>query len=189
MTDDCQTLKLQGTLNLIVQFSDLTACKTICQAIIWIMMIGIVASDLIFNLRVWAIWRKTRTMAIILITLNISFLTPVWVAWGLFVNSLECLLPLAGWAVLLTYQTVMLSLMLPPAFTAFGYTGIIYYIYLIHMRGLLTLLFLAGSFCIYGNKLRISPKFIQSQAQRIIISYAAARVTQKSVTGLTYQKY
>ncbi|KAF8998362.1 hypothetical protein BDQ17DRAFT_1411070 [Cyathus striatus] len=158
------------------QFSDLPVCKTTYQAIIWFMMIGIAASDLILNLRVWAVWRKTKAMAIILITLNIGFLTPVWVTWGLFANTFgfftttlsgcmevfgTSLLPLAAWAVLLTYQTVMLSLMLPPAFTAFklggrsnmtnivirdgncldnstiyvldsvGYTGIMYYVYLI----------------------------------------------------------
>ncbi|KAF8998359.1 hypothetical protein BDQ17DRAFT_814010 [Cyathus striatus] len=120
-----------------IQLWDSGACKTEYQAIIWLMMIGIAASDLIFNLRVWAVWRKTRTMAIILITLNIGFLIPVWVTWGLFSNSLEffnvftgctevfgtSLLPLAAWAVLLTYQTVMLLLMLPPAFTAFKLGG------------------------------------------------------------------
>ncbi|KAF8998365.1 hypothetical protein BDQ17DRAFT_814328 [Cyathus striatus] len=165
------------TINYSLRWSDSVTCKTQYQAIIWLMMIGIAVSDLIFNLRIWAVWRKTRTMAIILIALNIGFLTPVWVTWGLFANSLEfftteflrgcienlgtSLLPLAAWAVLLIYQTAILLLMLPAAFTAFklggrsnmtnivirdgnfpdnsiiyvldlvGYTGIVYYIYLI----------------------------------------------------------
>ncbi|KAF9001659.1 hypothetical protein BDQ17DRAFT_1357991, partial [Cyathus striatus] len=92
-------------------------CKIIYQANIWLMMIGIAASDLILNLRVWAVWRKTRTMAIILITLNIGFLTPVCVTWGLFANTLTCAYhrkntalgigcaSVTAWAVLLTYQT------------------------------------------------------------------------------------
>ncbi|KAF8975948.1 hypothetical protein BDQ17DRAFT_234813 [Cyathus striatus] len=100
-------------------------------------------------------------MAIILIALNIGLLTPVWVTWGLSVNSIRSPIahfdgvstttftittfPLVTWSVLLAYQTVMLLLMLPAAFTAFKLggrsnmtnivirDGIIYYIYLIFL--------------------------------------------------------
>ncbi|KAF8982729.1 hypothetical protein BDQ17DRAFT_812144 [Cyathus striatus] len=100
-------------------------------------------------------------MAIILIALNIGLLTPVWVIWGLSVNSIRSPIahfdgastttstittfPLVTWSVLLAYQIVMLLLMLPAAFTAFKLgcrsnmtsivirDGIIYYIYLIFL--------------------------------------------------------
>ncbi|KAF8999600.1 hypothetical protein BDQ17DRAFT_1328139 [Cyathus striatus] len=94
--------------------------------IIRFIMIGVEASDLILNLRVWAVWRKTMAMSITLVTLNIGFITIVWVNGGLLLTTLKyirlvdlqdilhepgCIategrveLALVAWIVLLAYQ-------------------------------------------------------------------------------------
>ncbi|KAF8999624.1 hypothetical protein BDQ17DRAFT_1499572 [Cyathus striatus] len=149
------------------------SCKSLCYAIALFLLIGLTASDprkvyqdslfnteVILTLRVWALWGTTRTMAIILVVLNITFLTPIWVSGGLLANSLEfnlqnahliregCIASVnvrfatAGWSVLLAYQAGMLLLMFPPAYRAYMAgdkstiievvirDGIIYYFYL-----------------------------------------------------------
>ncbi|KAF8999628.1 hypothetical protein BDQ17DRAFT_744993 [Cyathus striatus] len=99
------------------------SCKSLCYAIILFLVIGLTAPDLILTLRVWAVWRTTRTMGIILVLVNIIFLTPIWISGGFLANSLKFSLQnghliregciasanvrfaTAAWGVLLAYQT------------------------------------------------------------------------------------
>ncbi|KAF8990287.1 hypothetical protein BDQ17DRAFT_1414103 [Cyathus striatus] len=154
---------LDSCLNIVVQlFPSLSSisCKSLYNVTIWSIAIGMTTSEIILTFRVWAVWQKTRTMAIILTMFFIGILIPLYVNVGILGSSLTfafqdlpiisgCLvssaritLEEAMWGVLLSYDTVMMLFMLPPAYKAFitgGKTsmtkivirdGIIYYIYI-----------------------------------------------------------
>ncbi|KAF8990286.1 hypothetical protein BDQ17DRAFT_387250 [Cyathus striatus] len=153
---------LDITLNVAVQcFPILSAksCKSLYSAIMWILLPGMTAVEVILTLRVWAVWKKSRNMGILLAVSFFSVVISSWANGGVLVNSITfdaqeffirgCLvtngrvaMEAAIWGILLAYDTLMMLLLLPPAYNAFRRggkstlanivirDGIIYYIYL-----------------------------------------------------------
>ncbi|KAF9000847.1 hypothetical protein BDQ17DRAFT_1542986, partial [Cyathus striatus] len=136
------------------------SCKSLYYATIGFLTTGIIVTEIILTLRVWAVWKKTKTMTIILTVYFIGAVVPGLVIAALLAKSLAfdlqdviqirgCLLTNGRiameatiWGLILAYDTVMMLLLLPPAYNAFRSggrstlanvvirDGIIYYIYL-----------------------------------------------------------
>ncbi|KAF8999603.1 hypothetical protein BDQ17DRAFT_1328142 [Cyathus striatus] len=141
------------SLNVVVQ------CFPSLSVRSWILLPGMTAVEVILTLRVWAVWKKSRNMGILLFVSFFSVVISSWVNGGILANSVTfdaqeylvrgCLVTngkvateAAIWGILLAYDTLMMLLLLPPAYDAFRRggkstlanivirDGIIYYIYL-----------------------------------------------------------
>ncbi|KAF8999610.1 hypothetical protein BDQ17DRAFT_1360692 [Cyathus striatus] len=213
---------VDATLNIVVQcFPSLSSktCKSIYYAIIWFLVTGMTAAEIILTLRVWAVWQKTKIITIVLTLYFIGTLVPVWVNDGILGRSLTfnlqdllhvggCLatsgriaLEASTWGLLLAYDTIMMLLMLPPAYDAFRRggkstmastvirDGIIYYIYLfvVSLVNMVVLLKLSPD---YFSLLAILGRVIHSALScRVVLNireqgWANHRLHSTTITGV-----
>ncbi|KAF8999626.1 hypothetical protein BDQ17DRAFT_744982 [Cyathus striatus] len=155
---------VDASLNIVVQcVPSLSpkACKSLYYAIIWLLVVGMTAAEIILTLRVWAVWQKKKVITIVLTVYLIGITVPSLVLsvfigrsltfdlqldigriGGCIVTGGKVELEVATWILLLAYDTIMMLLMLPPAYDAYKRggkstlanvvirDGIIYYVYL-----------------------------------------------------------
>ncbi|KAF7430166.1 hypothetical protein PC9H_005866 [Pleurotus ostreatus] len=135
------------------------ACMLSFQATGWLYVIGISVTEIILTIRTWAIWRRDRRLAAILLLFFAAVWGPKFAVMAIFTKSLQfdpapypsfvgCNLVAANqilfvsWALLMVYQAGILILMAyrgyigycsggnTALFTAVYRDGILYYLYL-----------------------------------------------------------
>ncbi|KAF8996795.1 hypothetical protein BDQ17DRAFT_903816 [Cyathus striatus] len=136
-------------------------CHNLFMIIVWFFLIGMSIAEVIFTVRVWAVWGKNKWSTYFLPIFYLACWTPGYVILGRAVITakfdIQDLIPRGclatggvdtlgistAWAILLVYDIVIMILMLVPAVNAFKWNGtsqltrvmyrdgIIYYIFLI----------------------------------------------------------
>ncbi|KAI0078056.1 hypothetical protein K474DRAFT_1594777, partial [Panus rudis PR-1116 ss-1] len=77
-------------------------CELTYQPAGWLIVIGIAVAEIILVVRTWAIWGRSKRIALILGIAAVLGLTPTLVIESIFLNSLECTscLPILSWCLL-----------------------------------------------------------------------------------------
>ncbi|KAF9254760.1 hypothetical protein L218DRAFT_1042409 [Marasmius fiardii PR-910] len=107
----------------------------------WSFIIGIVLSEIILTLRVWAVWQRSIPVGVGLVAYFFACWVPAYIFLGKFLAAMECKFPfpfpnfrgcfIAGgsyilylcWVFLMVYDTGTLTMILIPGFSAYRRGG------------------------------------------------------------------
>ncbi|KAL4260149.1 hypothetical protein AB1N83_008817 [Pleurotus pulmonarius] len=135
------------------------ACSKAYQAVCWLYILGIGVTEVVLTIRTWAIWRRSRKLAIFLSVFFVVVWGPAFAVLGVFINTIKFgPAPYPGfngcnvigasqilfvvWVLLIVYEAGILALMAyrgyigyrdggnTALFNAVYRDGILYYLYL-----------------------------------------------------------
>ncbi|KAF8993482.1 hypothetical protein BDQ17DRAFT_1368195, partial [Cyathus striatus] len=116
-------------------------CHNLFSAVVWLFIIGMSIAEVIFTVRVWAVWGKSKWSTFFLPIFYLACWTPGYVIIGramitakfsiqnltprgcLVSNEVNTLIVSSAWAILFAYDMVILILMLVPAVNTFRRSG------------------------------------------------------------------
>ncbi|CAA7263750.1 unnamed protein product [Cyclocybe aegerita] len=130
------------------------ACTQLRIAAVSLMFVGLATSELILALRVWAVWNQSAIVTILLPILFAACWLPHIPILYFFLNSYKFAVPpppplfgcvavaaseivFVNWVLLLLWDTLVLLLMLIPAFHAYSLNGTSALYYIIYTEGIL----------------------------------------------------
>ncbi|KAJ3515875.1 hypothetical protein NLJ89_g1487 [Agrocybe chaxingu] len=119
------------------QSPSIKACTQLRSAAASLMFVGLATSELILALRVWAVWNQHAVITILLPILSFKFAVPPPPPLFGCVTAAASQIIFINWVLLLLWDTLVLLLMLIPAFHAYSLHGTSALYYIIYTEGIL----------------------------------------------------
>ncbi|KAF9258631.1 hypothetical protein L218DRAFT_990449 [Marasmius fiardii PR-910] len=133
------------------------ACAITLMISAWSSITGIVLSEFILGIRVWAVWRQKRSIGLILVAFTLGFSTTAMAFFERFLKGIDFFEPYmpvsvplrgcfisvknkdmyVGWVLLMIYDSAMFILMAIPGFAAYRIGGTSKFVKVVYRDGVM----------------------------------------------------